>query len=462
VTTNTLPLRQLLLYSAPGLALALLLPPFPAMMAAFYAKYTAATTAGIATTLLVARLLDAFLVPAIGYYSDRTRTRIGARKPWMLAGAVVGVMAFVVFFMPPKDAGDLYFFGGAFLYYVAFALIDIPIRAWASELTPDYQQRSRIAAYLTVSVLAGGVAFMFLPELLSLPAVGVVETAALDNRMMQILGSIGLVLLPLSVLAASIAVPTGDVPPPKPSTLRQMFDAVRHNKPFWIYVGADALTQIGYGCFYAVLFVALDSHWGLGEKIPIILVTVVFVQLLSVPLSVRVSKRLGKHGTWAWAWVVHAAIMPLGFLFVPGQFDFGVFLLYACVLTVLQTPQMVFPTAIVADIVDYDTMKSGRNRAGSYFSIRTLCNMGVSAVGSALGFYVLAFVDYDPKISTNDPAATAGMLVDLLILPALFFAAAAWLLFRFPLDARRHAIIRRRIESRAARIGRDVQGVVGG
>lgn len=461
MATTSLPMRQMLLYSSPGLALALLIAPFPAMMAAFYARYTAATTVGIATTLLVARLLDALVVPAIGYYSDKTRTRFGARKPWMLAGAVVGMAAFVTFFMPPKDAGDVYFFCGAFLYYVAFALIDIPMRAWASELTPDYEQRSRIAAWLTVSLLAGGIVFMFLPELLSLPAIGITKTSALDNRMMQILGGIGFVLLPITVLVAAIWVPAGATPATKSSTVRQMFEAVRHNRPFWIYVGADALTQIGYGCFYAVLFVALDSHWGLGEQIPIILVTVVSVQLLSVPLSLRVARKLGKHRTWAWAWVVHAVLMPLGFLFVPGHFLFPVFLLFAAGLTVLQTPQMVFPMAIVADIVDYDTLKSGQNRAGSYFSIRTLCNMGVSALGSALGFYVLALVGYDPKVATNAPDATLGMLINLLVLPGVFFIGAALLLFRFPIDARRHAIIRRRIESRAARVGRDVRGAIG-
>jgi glycoside/pentoside/hexuronide:cation symporter, GPH family len=461
MTKHEVPLRQLLLYSAPGFALALLIPPFPAMMAAFYAKYTAATTAGIATALLAARLIDAVAVPLIGYLSDRTRSSLGPRKPWMIGGALVGIAAFWVFFRPPPSAGELYFFAGACLYYVTFALLDIPQRAWAAELTPDYDQRSRIAAFLTVSVLAGGVAFMFLPELLALPAIGVVATPALDNRMMGILGLAGMVLLPATVLLAVLGVPRGAVAAAPSSSLREMFDTVRHNQPFWLYVGADALTQIGYGCFYAVLFVALDSHFGLGERIPIILVTVVGVQLLAVPLCVRVAKSLGKHRTWAWAWLIHAMLAPLGFLFQPGEFDFKVFLLYASVLTVLQAPQMVFPMAIVADIVDYDTLKSGQNRAGSYFSIRTLCNMSVSALGSALGFYVLALVGYDPKTAANAPDAVAGMLVNLLVLPGVFFVLAALLLFRFPIDARRHAIIRRRIDSRAARVARDLQGAIG-
>ena len=462
MTETPLRLKHLLLYSLPGIALSLLIAPFPAMMAAFYAKYTAATTAGIATAMLVARLLDAVAVPGIGYWTDRTHTRIGPRKPWMLAGALFGAAAFAVFFMPPKDAGDVYYFFGACLYYVAFALIDIPMRAWASELTPDYDQRSRIAAFFTVSLLAGGIAFMFLPEILSLPAVGVTKTSALDNHMMAILGMIGMVLLPATVLVAVLGVPTGAAVTAKPSSVREMFNAVRHNKPFWMYVSADALTQIGYGCFYAVLFVALDSYWGLGDKIPIILVIVVTVQLLAVPVSVRMAKRIGKHRTWAWAWVIHAVLMPLGFLFHPGQFNFWVFMLFASALTVLQAPQMVFPMAIVADIVDYDTLKSGQNRAGSYFSIRTLCNMGVSALGSSLGFYVLALVGYDPKVSANTPGAVSGMLIDLLVMPAIFFLAAAVILFRFPIDARRHAIIRRRIESRAAHVGRDLRGAIGG
>ena len=57
--------------------------------------------------MLVARLLDAVAVPGIGYWTDRTHTRIGPRKPWMLAGSLLGVAAFAVFFMPPKDAGNV-------------------------------------------------------------------------------------------------------------------------------------------------------------------------------------------------------------------------------------------------------------------------------------------------------------------------------------------------------------------
>jgi len=136
-------------------------------------------------------------------------------------------------------------------------------------------------------------------------------------------------------------------------------------------------------------------------------------------------------------------------------------LAFAGLLTVFQTPQMVFPMAIVADIVDYDTLRSCRNRAGSYFSIRSLCHMGVSAVGSALGFYVLALVGYDPKTSANTAAATLGMQIDLLVLPGVFFVVAAAILFRFPIDARRHAVIRRRLDRRAARIARDTRGAIG-
>jgi Na+/melibiose symporter-like transporter len=87
--------------------------------------------------------------------------------------------------------------------------------------------------------------------------------------------------------------------------------------------------------------------------------------------------------------------------------------------------------------------------------------MSVSALGSALGFYVLALVGYDPKTAANAPDAVAGMLVNLLVLPGVFFVLAALLLFRFPIDARRHAIIRRRIDSRAARVARDLQGAIG-
>jgi Na+/melibiose symporter-like transporter len=435
--------------------MALLLPPFPALLAAFYAKYTAATTVGIAFTLLVARLTDALIDPSIGIATDRTRTRWGARKPWIVIGAMISMLAFFVLLMPSSDSGDVRFFFGMLLYYLGFAAMDIPMKAWIGEITTDYQERSRLAAYYTAAFLIGGAVFMALPEIFSHPSVGLTKTSNFDLPTVAILGAIGIVGLPLCVAWSLRAVPQGHVPAlPEKHSLGQMLKVISGNRVFWGFLVADGLTQVGFGAFYAVLFVALETYYKLGPQMAIIMLSVTGVQIAAVPVVTWVAARLDKHRTWAWGWILHAALLPVVLVFQPGHFEFGMFVAYCCLLSILQTPPMMLPMSMVNDIADYDCLKTGERRAGMYFSIRMLVFKGTYALGSAVGFAILAWVHYNPKMTDNSPDAVSGLLFSLVAIPALCFFAAGLLLLRYPLHRERYAIVKRRLIQREVRQAR--------
>lgn len=451
----TLPRRLLLAYAAPGLIMSLLLPPFPALLAAFYAKYTAATTAGIAFTLLVARLTDAMIDPTIGVATDRTRTRWGARKPWIVIGAFVSMLAFTVLLMPSEDSGDVRFFCGMLLYYLGFATMDIPMKAWIGELTTDYQERSRLAAYYTAAFLIGGAAFMALPEILSIPAIGLAKSPNFDLPMVATLGAIGLVLMPLVVIWTLSATPQGHLSArPEKHSLKQMLRVIKGNRVFWGLLAADGLTQIGFGAFYAVLFVALESYYGLGAKMAIIMLSVTAVQIVAIPAVTWVAGRIDKHRTWAWSWILHALLLPLVLVFQPGQFSFPVFLAYCCFLSVLQTAPMMLPISMLNDIADYDCLRTGERRAGLYFSIRMLVFKGAYALGSGLGFMILAWVKFNPKVADNGPDAVAGLLFSFIAIPAVSFLASGLILLRYPLHRTRYATVKRRLAQREERLAK--------
>lgn len=443
--------RMLAAYAAPGLGLSLLISPFPAIIAAFYAQYTAATAAGIATVLLFARLVDAAVDPAIGFWSDRTRGPLGSRKPWLIGGAIVGTIALGVLFQPGALHGDLYFALGMVLYYMALATIDIPLRAWAGELASDYEGRSRLAGALTFTLLAGGLFYLLLPNILSLPAVGLASSAEFDRDMMAVMGRIGMVVLPVTILLVVVAVPSAKPQTHVQQSFREMLRTVSRNKPYLILLAADAATQIAWGATYAVFIIALQTYFGMGGQVALILVGATLAQILSIPLCTLSAARIGKHRTWGWGSIAVAALLPLTFLFPgDGQASPWAMGLFVAVLSAFGTPNMMFPMAMVSDVADYDMLKSRQNRNGSYYAFRLLCFKGMFALGNALGYYGLALVDYNPKSATNSAAATTGMLVLLVVVPAAFNLIAGMFLLRYPLDARRHGIIRRRIERRRA------------
>lgn len=453
--SGPLPLRQVLAYAAPGLAYALFVPPFPAILATFYATYTAAGTAAIATVLLVTRVTDAFVDIGVGYASDSTRTRIGGRKPWMIGGTMVGLAAFAVAFHPPPDAGVGWFVAAVVLYYLTIGTFDIPWRSWAGELATDYGERSRLAAYLTLTLLLGGVIFLLLPNLLALPPLGLVESAAFDRRMMAILGWVGIVALPLLVLPALLFVPHGAGPRVGTTPVAAMLRAARGNRPFWILAAADVCTQLAWGITYGVLFIALDRYWGLGAQIAALLLVATFAQILVVPACMASARRFGKHRTWGWSSIL-GAVAGTAFLLVPPDGRASIWLVMALIAVVssLGTPNMIFPMAIVSDISDYDRLRSGQNRNGSYYGLRLLIYKAAFALGGSIGLYLLAAVGFDPRLETHSEFARHGLLFTLVVLPNLLFVVAGVVLLRFPIDARRHAVIRRRIEARESRRGR--------
>lgn len=451
--TARLPVRTLITYATPGFGASLLIPPFPALLAAFYALHTDATAAGIATVLLVSRLFDGITDPAMGYLTDRTRGRLGARKPWIVGGALMCMLALYVMFIPPDGAGDLYLMGGFLLFYLSYTMIAIPLRSWGSDLSPDYHERSRISSYLAIAFLIGGIVYMFLPVVLASPMVGVVASSELNRETMAVIGTVGMVVLPLTVLLGVWLTPQGRRIEGETAPLLTIWREAFRNKPFLVFIGAFAFSGLAFGSFYAVVIVAISNYFGFAAQVPIFLVILTLAQMLSIPLWVRLANRLGKHRTWGWAWIAHAVLLPCIWLFDPANTSFTVFVIYGCLIAALQGPNMVFPMALVSDIVDYDTLKSRQIRAGSYFSLMSLLNKGANAVGSAIGFYLVAFFNYDPRSAENTELANFGLLFASNGLPALFCLISAFFLFRYPLTEQRHGIVRRRLAARASRAG---------
>lgn len=437
-----------LAYAAPGLPLALLISPFPALLMAFYAKHTEATTAGIATIVLFARIFNGVIDPPIGFLSDNTKTAWGPRKPWMIAGAIVAMLAFQVAYSPPADAGNAYFAFAIVSFYLAHSLIDTPYRTWSGEISDDYNERSRLAGAATIALLVGGIGFLAVPEVLA--QTGVLKSAELDREAMAILGTIGIVMMPIGILIACVAAPVGVVVRGEPYRVSEMRTVFTRNGPFRRFIGADFVSQVGWAASYALMAVILDNYYGYGDKVVLFLLVATGAQIAAVPVCAALAERFGKHSVYAWCQIANGLALPCYLLFPPDrQADFNAMLAFGAAISALGTPNMMFPQAILSDVADYDTWKSRQARAGTFFSMRTLLAPAGGAVGGALGFYALSIVGFDPAAKVNTDAATTGMLAAAIGIPAVCFVLSGALMLRYPITARRQAALRARLLRRA-------------
>lgn len=444
-TGENIKLWTLWLFAAPNLALAIMHVPVNMVLPAFYAKHTQISLAAIGTVLLLGRLFDAVTDPLVGFLSDRSRTTFGRRKPWIVAGLPLACVAVVFLFTPPADADAAYFLLWSVLLFAGWTLIEIPYAAWATELSRGYQERSRIVTIRSTFGFVGGLLFMASPLLLS-PWIGTTEIGA---EALAIAGWVVAISLPLLMVVTVIKVPTGPQVSVSSTSARSLLKAMLINKPLRFYAAVSVANGIATGAWGASVLLFADS-FGLGGEFPLILMTAWGTVVCVAPLWLKLSYRIGKQRIWALSLLLSGLVTPLAFFVSPGPTALPLFLVYVFVLGAIEAAWLVAPLAVYGDVIDYDTLKTGADQAGSYFAIYGLLLKAALALGGGIAFWILSLVDYNVKGGNTD-SQMLGLYLSFCILPSLIRIAMSLAVLKFPIDARRHGIILRRIESRAAR-----------
>jgi len=441
---------QLYAYAAPSIAFAWLIPPMYAIMGDFYIRYTAATAAGIGSAMMFSKIIDAITDPPVGYLSDHTTTRWGARKPWIFAGLLAAILTFVVFFNPPENAGNIYFTVGLVLYYIAFTLIAIPTRSWLGEITSNYVERSKIWSVYTIGMLVGGVLIMAIPILLS-DVIPIFDSAEFDRDMISFLGWIGCILMIVTIAIALKYAPQGIRNRGERPRINTFLAILKNVRPFQIFLVGYSLSALGFGVFYAIVIIGLTTYYGFADRIAVFMLFMIGMQVASIPLWERLARKKPKHKIWAIAWVMHACLAPIMLVFNENTSYFWPFVVLAGTMSIFQAPHMLFATPIMSDIVDYDTWKNHTSRSGNFFSILTFIDKVLHAFGFGIGYYIIAFFGYNAKADHNSDYAVMGLYVAIIFVPSVLFLLSAFFLNRFPIDSKMHKKIREDINARESK-----------
>ncbi len=426
----------------------MMLIPLNALIPAFYAKNTATGLATIGFVLLIARLYDAVADPVVGYLSDQTKSPIGRRKPWILAGGALGCVAAYLLFNPAPTADGSYFLPVILLFYTAFTMLTVPHSAWGSELSRVSAERTTISGVLTFAGVAGLLIFMGLPILLSSPLLPLFPTAEVTPPMLRILGWLILILTPVCVLISVVFTPKGAAVIEERVSFKDMIGAIRANKPFWAFMAAYSMTGLAYGVYYATTYMFLDAYLGLGDKFPLIYAVAAIAQMVSIPLWTKLSQRFERNRIWAIGIATFGILLTLRVFIPRGEAGLPLVLILSAVASFANAASQVPQMAVLADCIDYDTLRTRTNRAGTYYAVQQFVLKATLAAGGGLAFLALSVFKYDAKAEVH----TAESLRDLAVVhtygPLVLFCAAGLLLWFFPLNRRRQATIRRRIETR--------------
>ncbi len=436
---------QLLAFGFPALPHAFIALPLNIVIPAFYATHTAVTLMQIGALTAASRLLDAFLDPLVGFLSDRIDTPWGKRKPWVLAASVVCSVALFFLFQPPATATIVYYGIWSFFLYLGFSLFEIPRSAWSAEINRDYGERSRINTYVAQFNVIGSLVFWLTPILL----MGVTGTTQITGASLSAIAWLYLALMPASLVVAALIVPRGRPVVTRALKFIDIFKSIGRNKPLLHYGLAMGLWGLGQGASLSTTLLFLSDRMKLGAAFPFLMIGFFAATIVAIPLWMRLVPRLGRHRIWAVGLVLSVLTRPLVLFVPPGDGALWALIALTCLGAVLTAPGNFAPPSMLSDVIDYDLWQSRTNKAGNIFALNTLLLKATMAVGAGGAFMLLDAVHYHAG-KTNTGVADLGLIVCYMGIPGMFHLLTGWLGWTFRLDARRHDIVRRRLEGRVA------------
>ena len=437
---------QRLSYSAPLLPLAMVQAPALSLLPSIYARTSGVDIALLGTILFATRLFDAVIDPTIGYLSDGTRSRFGARKPWIVLGAIVVSIGCWFWFSPPTSNGALWFLVWSLVVYLGWSLLEVPHSAWLADLTDDYDERSRLSGWRASAMIGGTLVFF------AIPLLPIFSTTAVNGDTLPVIAGTAIALLLLTTVF-SVGVTRQGRPRAMDEADRnplKVLKAVWGNRPFRVLFASLLLGQVASGMVGALYVFYMDAYLHIADKVAFVAIGVSIISLISTQIWPLIMTKVGKHGALAiGAFGTAATLVVMAFL-RPGPMAFPAMLGVFGLSSITAASITVAMYALMADVVDYDELRTGRNNAASYFSLATLINKIGIAVGGGVSLLIAGVFGFDIK-GGNEGVAMAGFFTAFIVIPIVLNLTSVGLALRFPLTRRRQDVVSRRLAIRRAR-----------
>jgi Na+/melibiose symporter-like transporter len=441
---------QKLAFGFPSLPHALVAYPVYSLLPAYYAANTSVTLAQIGAIAAASRIFDAVNDPIIGYLSDRTRTRWGSRKPWFILAIFFLAGGIIPLFNPPPEATIVYFAIWSTVLYTGFTMFEVPRSAWMTEATRDYMERSRIGTMVGWFNICGSLVVYLLPIGMSF----FTGSSAIGPDTMKGIVFLYLIIMPLGMISAVMIVPKGVVVARQKVDIRGIWRTITSCKPLMRFYIITILWGLGQGSFIGVSFLFQTEYMGFKEEIPYIMITFFASGVMFMPIWSKILITADRHRVWGSFVLLSTAMGFITLLLPRGPEAFIPVVLLAVVRGFFGTPQNFLPGAVLSDVIDYDTMKTGSSKAGNLFAVQMLLIKISMALSGALAFFILDISGFRIGQPAT-PMGDLGLIAAYLGFPFLMHLTMAALCWNFPINRKRHRIIQKSLERRALRAKRD-------
>jgi len=421
----------------------------------FYLLYYLTNVVGLAaglagTALMIGKAWDAVTDPAVGYVSDRTRSRWGRRRPYMFVGAILLAFSMVAMFTAPP-AGQM----GLFLYVTlmycvlntAYTLVNIPYGAMTPELTDDFHERTVLNGYRMSFAVVG----TFIGAGAVLP---IVSGLGGGPHGWMIMGAVMGVIMAATTLIVVLGVKEGaraKATGPQRNIIASYIDVLGMKTfltaliPWSLHITGVNIIQASLLYYFRYIY---GNEAGFQIALPILLASAI----LCIPLWVRISRHIGKKKSYNTGMLIFAGSVLLFFLF-GHQFGMWFSFVIMAVGGVGFATQYVMPYSILPDVVEYDYSETGVRREGVFYGMWTFISKLGQALGIAASGWILTAFGYRETVAgaasaVQPDSALTGIRLLVGPVPAFLFVCGVIVLHFYPITRERYEQIMTRIKLR--------------
>ena len=447
ITHKTTPLHKKLAYAAPAYALAVVGIPIYVYIPKFYTDVVGINVAIMGYILLCVRIFDAVTDPAIGFISDQVKTPFGRRRPFIAGGALFLALSMVFLFNPPEASASystLWFGASIFALFFFWTLVSVPYESLGPEITFDYNERISLFGLRDGFLIAGTFAAASSPALVEW-LFNLSNTAQGERAKFF---WISVIYAPLVIGLSWLCVIFIKESPQRrvkhPVGLIKGLWQMGRNRPFVILLIAYTISAIGNN-LPATLILFYVEYVLQSNLADFFLMIYLITGIIFLPGWMSISRKVGKKTAWLTAMALNTGTFFGVFFLGPGdEIIYGVLVFLS---GIGFGATLAIPSAIQADVIDYDEWLTGERREGQYIGLWSISKKLAAAVGVGVGLSVLGVAGYTPNVEQSEHVKLVLRTLYALV-PSVCNLIAILIATAYPISSKVHQSIRKAIDDR--------------
>jgi GPH family glycoside/pentoside/hexuronide:cation symporter len=444
--TDKLPAWRKWMYGSGDLGFSLTSTIVVAYFAIFLTDVVGVRPAIAAIAIFLGRSWDYINDPLFGYISDRTRTRWGRRRPYLLFGPIPFAIVFALMWWKPPIQGDIalaIYYAIVYVFYDAAAtMIYMPYFALTPELTSDYDERTSITSVRAFFSIVGSLIAFIIPVMI----IGGFSPNHASNVLLMgiIFGILSAIPLYLVFFGTS----------ERPEFMNQkqpgLWESVRaslQNRPFIFSAIIYLFTWVTIDILETFLIYFIKHVVNRESSSDLIMGTIFVVAIIALPLWTWTSRRLNKRLAYIIGMSFFAVVL-LVLINLTSTTPIWLILILCTLAGIGVSAAHVIPWSIIPDAIEYGELKTGKRYEGMFYSLISISQKFASSMAIPLALVILDITGYVPNSTQQPPNAILGIRFLTGPIPAITLCIGIVFAILYPLRRERYTQIAQELEDR--------------